>query len=73
MTQQELVRELHSESCRCGKTKRPGLTFCYRCFEVLPLSLKKALYSKMGAGYEEAREQSVECLDAVRALRRAVA
>ena len=54
MTGHELVAELAGLRCRCGAVKIPRQTFCRRCYRLLPRSLAKALYKRMGAGYEDA-------------------
>ena len=54
MTGHELVAELAGLRCRCGAVKIPRQTFCRRCYRLLPRSLAKALYKRMGEGYEDA-------------------
>ena len=54
MTGHELVAELAGLRCRCGAVKIPRQTFCRRCYRLLPMDLGKALYRRMGLGYEEA-------------------
>ena len=56
------IKEFKSNECTCGKTKRPGSSFCYTCFKALPSTYQHALYLKMGDGYEEAYEDAVEWL-----------
>lgn len=56
------IREFKSNECVCGKTKKPGSAFCYSCFMKLPYTYRMATYQRMGDGYEEAYENSVEWL-----------
>ena len=57
------VKELRSAECFCGKTKKPGRSFCYGCFKALPRDLQIDLYSRMGDGYEEAYDAAVRWLE----------
>lgn len=59
-----LVRELAGAVCRCGRVKRHRQTFCTRCFQALPPALKRALYCRIGEGYEEAYDAAVAALAA---------
>jgi len=56
-------RELHAEllgtKCRCGRAKRSKQTFCFACYSALPLKTQRALYRRMGEGYEEAYAEAV--------------
>lgn len=52
------AKELRSNECACGKTKKPGYVFCVNCFYSLPKEKQDDLYLKMGEGYEEAREKA---------------
>jgi len=54
--------ELKSEECQCGAWKREKMTFCYVCFKSLPSHIQKALYKRIGDGYEEAREEAAAFL-----------
>jgi hypothetical protein len=56
------VETLKSEECLCGRVKKPGNSFCFRCYKELPADMQKALYRKMGDGYEEAFEEAVAWL-----------
>jgi hypothetical protein len=40
--------ELKSEECFCGKTKKPRMSFCYRCYKSLPGDMQKDLYQPLG-------------------------
>lgn len=55
--QRELIHGefgLLSEKCECGRRKISRQSFCRACYKVLPEHLKKALYNRIGEGYEEA-------------------
>lgn len=56
------VEELMSEECLCGRPKRRHYSFCYRCYSALPGDMQKALYRRIGDGYEEAFEEAVKYL-----------
>ena len=56
------VKALGSDECQCGREKKPGLALCYRCFKSLPREMQQALYSPLGAGFEEAYEKAVKWL-----------
>lgn len=51
-----------AEECLCGREKSSGRSFCYRCYKELPGDMQRALYRKMGDGYEEAFEEAVAWL-----------
>lgn len=48
------LNALKSEECLCGRAKKPNNSFCFRCYKALPADMQKALYRRMGDGYEEA-------------------
>ena len=50
----QLTRELIGTACRCGNLKQPKQTFCRKCYYSLPEEMRRALYQRMGEGYEEA-------------------
>lgn len=58
----KLVKELRSNECRCGKWKAKRKTFCKACYFALPANLRKALYNRIGEGYEDAYMRSCEFL-----------
>ncbi|MHC1726527.1 MAG: regulatory protein GemA [Syntrophobacteraceae bacterium] len=53
------VRELKGEGCQCGASKKSGYSFCWSCFSKLPEEMRKALYRKLGKGYEQAYDAAV--------------
>jgi hypothetical protein len=48
------IDSLTSEECLCGRKKKSGMTFCYRCYKSLGRDMQKDLYQRMGDGYEAA-------------------
>jgi hypothetical protein len=50
----ELIAELRGSTCPCGEAKEPWHTFCRRCYYKLSPAQRKALYKKIGDGYEDA-------------------
>lgn len=60
MTNRELVSELQGRRCRCGKEKNRSQTFCRACYFLLPEPMRKALYRRLGQGYEEAYQAAVD-------------
>ncbi|MDY7035541.1 MAG: hypothetical protein SV375_05180 [Thermodesulfobacteriota bacterium] len=57
------VDELMSEQCLCERPKKRHHSFCYRCYRSLPGDLQRALYNRIGDGYEEAFEEAVKWLE----------
>ncbi len=57
------IIELNSEECICGRDKVPGNSFCYTCYKSLPGDMQRALYQRMGGGYEAAYDEAVLMLD----------
>jgi hypothetical protein len=58
----ELVRELRGTECRCGRPKGANKTFCQACYYALPEYMRRALYRRVGSGYEEAYSAAVAFL-----------
>ena len=57
------VKSLRSSDCpHCDGRKKEGQSFCYGCYKRLPEEMRKALYRRLGAGYEEAFEAAVKWL-----------
>lgn len=52
------LKELAGEECACGNQKSSGHSVCMRCYFALPGDMRKALYSRIGNGYEEAYEEA---------------
>ena len=57
------MKELRSNECACGATKKRGYVFCYKCFKNLPQEMQVDLYKKLGEGYEDAREEAGRYLE----------
>lgn len=57
------MKELRSNECACGATKKRGYVFCYKCFKSLPQEMQVDLYKKLGEGYEDAREEAGRYLE----------
>lgn len=53
---------LRSNECLCGRYKKQKLVFCYRCYKKLPVAMQRALYNRLGDGFEEAFEEAVKYL-----------
>jgi hypothetical protein len=58
-----IVHELGGLQCRCGRLKEKGLTFCRRCYFLLPRPLQKALCKLLADGYVEAYAAAVKYID----------
>lgn len=69
-SQSQLLKELDSKTCRCGRDKTRQQTFCKPCYWSLPAEMRTALYRRLGHGYEEAYEAAVGYLDAVEQRKR---
>jgi hypothetical protein len=61
----DLLRELAGTTCRCGRPKRGRQTFCLDCYVRLTPPRRRALYSLIGEGYEEAYADAVASLGEV--------
>jgi hypothetical protein len=58
-----LIQSLRGDLCpMCAKSKRPAQTMCPACYAKLPGQLKKDLYKRVGAGYEQAVEAAMTSL-----------
>lgn len=57
------LKELRSNECLCGYYKKPGKSFCYRCYSRLPQDMQRSLYQRIGNGYEEALDEAVKYLE----------
>jgi hypothetical protein len=56
-----LCRSLASTVCpACGQWKKPRQTLCGKDYASIPRRLQKALYNRVGAGYEEAVESAMK-------------
>lgn len=57
------VTVLISNECACGRAKKKGQSFCYRCYSALSAELKRRLYDRIGYGYEAAYEAAVQYIE----------
>jgi hypothetical protein len=60
----ESVQTLKSGTCRCGAAKQTGMAFCFACWRHLPENVRRALYQKIGQGFETAYRVACEYLSA---------
>jgi hypothetical protein len=56
------LNQLKSNECFCGGTKKPKMSFCYPCYKSLPNEMQRALYQRLGDGYEDAYEEACQFL-----------
>lgn len=54
---------LKSDECQCDAYKQPGFAFCFKCYRRLPQEMQRALYRKIGAGFEAAYEEAYRHLN----------
>lgn len=59
----DLLQQLQSDKCRCGRAKARRRTFCEECYFALPRALRFPLYRALGQGYAEAVAAAEESLD----------
>jgi hypothetical protein len=64
-----LARELSGEECRCGAGKKPAQSFCFACYDRLPRDMARAMYRRIGSGYESAYRDAVDYLKGIRRIR----
>lgn len=57
------MKALKSDECLCERYKHPGYAFCWRCYKSLPVEMQRALYKKIGNGFEAAYEEAVKFLE----------
>lgn len=57
------VASLRSTTCpACGQAKKRAQTLCRRDYFKLPIPMRKALYARVGSGYEQALAESLNYL-----------
>jgi|GEM_PF-1218933 len=54
---------LHSEECHCGRPKKRGHAFCYKCYQSLSNDSKKGLWCRLGDGFEQSYDEAVRELE----------
>lgn len=59
----EALEILKNNQCRCGAGKQPRMAFCRDCFYKLPPAIRKALYQRIGFGFEQSYELAARTLD----------
>jgi len=57
------LKELQSEECACGETKKKRKSFCYKCFTSLPREMQQDLYQSIWEGYPEAYDKALAWLE----------
>ena len=63
----ELVKELCGVVCFCGAVKGARQTFCRHHYRSLTRPLRRALYDRLGDGYEEAYDAARKFFAAIEA------
>lgn len=62
----DLLRSLMSTICpACGNVKATRQTLCRKDYYALPPQTRKALYQRVGEGYEEAIAQAFDALKVI--------
>ncbi len=56
------IRELASIVCICGGSKREKQSFCWGCYQALPVRLRSRLYMTYSAGYAELYDEAKDFL-----------
>lgn len=54
ITAADAVNDLYSTKCTCGSRKNARRSFCGPCYARLPIPMARALYKRVGEGYEVA-------------------
>ncbi len=62
MTRKQAFADFQSSTCRCGKRKKAGYSFCLSCYRKLTHEMQTDLYKHFGQGYEEAYGEAVAFL-----------
>jgi hypothetical protein len=53
-----MMLELRGRVCACGSDKWARTTFCGKCFHSITRDMRKALYNRIGNGYERAYSEA---------------
>jgi len=61
-TVKELIEQLKSEECFCGRPKKRLKSLCYSCYRRLPDEMQADLYQGIGAGYGDALDAAIKYL-----------
>jgi hypothetical protein len=62
MTTIEAIEVLKSNECACGEGKHFRTAFCRSCYYKLPLTIRRALYARLGCGFEQAYDLAIQTL-----------
>lgn len=63
----EILQSLGSTRCAaCGGLKEPRRSHCQSCYYALPPYMRRSLSQRFGSGYEEAFEESLAYLTAMK-------
>lgn len=65
-----MMHELGGIICRCGRPKQERQTFCRKCYYSLPGPQRRALYNRVGQGYEAAYLVAVDFLVSIKRIER---
>ena len=57
------VNVMKSEKCQCENPKKRRYALCFNCWKKLPEYMQKALYRRLGFGFEKAYDKAVRCLN----------
>ena len=60
------VKALSSGHCTCGHAKQTGMAFCFKCWQLVPVNIRKALYRPLGDGFEAAYSAARSYLAGIR-------
>lgn len=58
-----ILRELGGVKCFCGKKKTANQSFCVGHYIALPVEMKRAMYKRVGEGYEAAYADARQFFD----------
>jgi hypothetical protein len=62
MDELQILQDLDGETCLCGEKKERGNSFCRPHYYKLPTHKRRALYRRVGRGYEQAFEDAAKIL-----------
>jgi hypothetical protein len=62
ISRQHALDDLGGTTCACGRGKARGMSHCRQCYFKLPKPMRDALYQRVGHGYEEAYQASLDRL-----------
>lgn len=62
MDRNEAINILSAEICACKKVKARRSAFCKSCYFRLPPTIRRALYSPLGRGFEQSYDLALDTL-----------